>query len=146
MKLNEQKTIKILTPLSASSNAHRLLSISKEEKLLLHRSWGCKKETEQQRSEVANREIFASMSPSAFLPSLCWIHSYAGIYQQILQLYGFYQVWIPAETNNENEWLVQKIQVKLVRTIIENNTPYEASITDLHVMITFPCFANQLTT
>jgi hypothetical protein len=40
MKLSEQKTIKILTPLSASSNAHRLLSVREEEKLLLHRSWG----------------------------------------------------------------------------------------------------------
>jgi hypothetical protein len=39
------------------------------------------------------------MSSSAFLPSLCRIHSYACVYQQIFQFQGLYQVRVPIETN-----------------------------------------------
>lgn len=99
---------KMITPVSASSNAHHLLSVSKDKIIVVITM----KHMAQERGEVTNREIFPSMSSSAFLPSLSWMHSYTCIYQQIFQLYGLYQVRIPVETNYRwqkkglrNEWV-----------------------------------------
>lgn len=68
----------------------------------------------------AHSEVFTGMCSSAFLPSLSRVHCYAGIYQKVLQFYGFYQVGVPVQRNQDVSLFDRPI--KKTRTLTSSTT------------------------